>query len=107
MSSITTKKDEKIDKTDTQLKKRTTTTQEEKSRTETQQQSHKVITGTLDELAPYMRDFNYDPKKVVSSKSPPSTAKPVPVAATETRKMAYTTGAATVSDYLAFLSYKY
>lgn len=103
MSSITTKKDEKYDKTDTQLKKRTTTTQEEKSRTETQQQSHKVITGTLDELAPYMKEFNYDPNRVPSaSKSPPTAAKSVPVAATETRKMAYTTATpgATVSSLL-------
>jgi hypothetical protein len=102
MSSITTKKDEHVDKTDTQMKKRTTTTHEEKSRTETQQQSHKVITGTLDELAPYMKDFNYEPNRGVTSKSPPiSTAKPV--AATETRKMAFTTGGPTVSPFVTCL----
>lgn len=101
MSSITTKKDEKIDKTDQHIKKRLTTTQEEKSRTETQQQTHKVITGTLEELAPVMRaeGLRYEPPTrtgyaSVRNQGPPPVPppKPVPVTATETRKVAYTTG---------------
>ena len=101
MSSITTRKDEKIDKSDQHIKKRLTTTQEERSRTETQQQSHKVLTGTLEELAPVMKaeGLRYEaPSRTtyssVRSQGPPPVPppKPVPVAATETRKVAYTTG---------------
>lgn len=117
MSTITTKQDQQtlphpIDPT--YVKTRKTMTQEEKSRTETQQQTHKVITGTLDELAPYMEGLQAPRETTPSAREtrtsgvysttsstarsppygekPPIGAKPVPVAATETRKVAYTTG---------------
>ena len=102
MSSITTRKDEKVDKSDQHIKKRLTTTQEEKSRTETQQQTHKVITGTLEELGPIMKaeGLRYEPPvrttgySSARSHGPPPVPppKPVPVATTEMRKVAYTTG---------------
>ena len=111
MSTVTTRKDEKIDRSDQQIKKRLATTQEEKSRTETQQQTHKVLTGTLEELAPVMRaeGLRYEPPtrttySSVRNAGPPPVPppKPVPVAATETRKVAYTTGDVVRSDVFLF-----
>lgn len=112
MSSITTRKDEKTDRTDQGITKRLTTTQEEKSRTETQQQTNKVFTGTLEQLAPIMKaeGLRYEPpggtrppySSVRSQLGPPPPPKPVPVATTETRRAAFTTGPEAVCFPLIF-----
>ena len=74
MSSVTQRTDEKVNATDAGIKKIVTRTEEEKSRTERQEQTNKIITGTWDEISPYL------PKDT-----------PKPVSSTETRKLAYTT----------------
>lgn len=53
-------------------------------------ESHKVITGTMDELAPIIKTeaIKYDSS---FSKETPQETKAVPIVATETRKVAYTT----------------
>lgn len=97
-----------VDEKRDERKKTTTVLSEEKSYSQLQKESHKVISGRPEEVAPLLRaeGFHYEPPKSAHKRSspspPPPLPKSVPVSATETRKMAFTT---TTPDYVSHLSF--
>ena len=91
MSGVEKKEDEEGYVT---TKKTNTVLQEERTRTQLQKETHKVITGTLEDVLPIIRteQIKFDPSTTtVDGARSPLTTKSVPVVATETRKVAYTT----------------
>jgi hypothetical protein len=71
-------------------KKTSTTVQEEKSMTKQLSQNTRLVSGTLDEVAPIVKTEKIKYNPTVSAQQSPLSTKSVPVIATETRKVAYT-----------------
>lgn len=98
-SNVETKEDEK---TGYVTKKKTNTVlQEERTVTQQQRESHKLITGTLEDLMPIIRTeaVKYEPTVSEHRGRSPQPTKSVPVVATETRKVAYTTDTVSLKHF--------
>jgi hypothetical protein len=64
--------------------------QEEKSMTKQLSQNTRLVSGTIDEVAPIVKTEKIKYNPTVSAQQSPLSTKSVPVIATETRKVAYT-----------------